>query len=110
MLLGTGILFYLIIVHGLSLNNPYYVYDDRLVNTSFWLMIIGVLGSLIITVKRFGVHRLKVLLVIWAVAFLSLFLLYTGDDLSSLGWAILAYPTVILGSILVIVYSFRNAK
>lgn len=105
---GTGVLFYLLIVHGLSLNNPTYVYDDRLVNISFSLMIVGTVGSLIVTIKRFGIGRLKILLSIWGIAILSLFLLYTGDDLSSLGWALLAYPSVILGSILVIIYSFHN--
>ena len=77
---------------------------------SFWLMIVGVLGSVVVTIKRFGVGKLKIFLAIWAVAFLSLFLLYTGDDLSSLGWALISYPAIILGSILVIVYSFRNAE
>ena len=109
-LLGFGVLFYLLIVHGLSFNNPYYVYDDRLVRISFWLMIIGVIGSLIVAVKRFGVGRLKTLLTIWFVALVSLVLLYTGDDLSSLNWLLLAYPAVIVGSIMVIVNSLRNAK
>lgn len=108
-LLGLGVLFYLLIVHGLSIGNPTYVYDDRLVNLSFWLMIIGVIGSLVVTIKRFGFSRLKGLLAVWGAAAVSLILLYTGDDLSSLGWALIAYPAVILGSILLIVYSFRNA-
>lgn len=108
-ILGAGVLFYLLIVHGLSINNPTYVYDDRLVNLSFWLMIIGVFGGLIVTIKRFGIGKLKVLLAIWIIAAISLLLLYIGDDLSSLGWALLAYPAVIIGSILMVVYSFRNA-
>lgn len=71
-------------------------------------MIIGVIGSLVVTVKRFGISKLKILLAIWIVAAISLILLYIGDDLTSLGWALIAYPAVIMGSILVIVYSFRN--
>lgn len=98
------------VMFGAGVLSHYYVYGDRLVNISFYLTVIGITGSLIITIKRFGFRRLKVLLSIWAIAFLSLFLFYTGDGMSSLGWAFLAYPSIILGSILIIVYSFRNAK
>jgi hypothetical protein len=107
-ILGVGVSFYLIIVHALSLGNPTYVHDDRLVSLSFWLTIIGVIGSLVVAIKRFGFSRLKILLSIWILAAISLIMLYTGDDLTSLGWAFIAYPSVILGSIMVIVYSFRN--
>lgn len=107
---GAGVLFYLLILDGLSLYNPYDVYDDRVVNFAFGLMIIGFIGSLIITVKRFGIRRLKILFSIWVVAFLSLFFAFTGDTASSFSWALLAYPTTFLGSILIIVYSFRNAE
>lgn len=99
---------YLILVHLLSVNNPTYVYNEALVNSTLYLMIIGAVGSFLSILLRRGVKKSKLLIVIWSVALVSLVLLYTGDDLSSLGWALLAYPSVIFGTILIIFYTFQN--
>jgi hypothetical protein len=106
----SGLVLYLTLVHLISLGNPYYVYNDNYVNFSLYLIPVGAIGSLLSICSRYGFKRTRPLFIIWSIALISVILLYTGDDLSSLGWALIAYPSVITGTVLILVYSVRSPK
>jgi hypothetical protein len=107
---ASGVMLYLTLVHLISIINPYYVYNDNLVNLSLLLILIGVIGSIVNIYFRYGLKQSSPLLLVFAIALISIIALYTGDNLSSLGWALIAYPSVITCTVLILVYSVRSPK
>ncbi len=99
---------FLMLVPLLGFINPSYVYNDTLVKSIQYLMLIGAVGSVLSTILRHGVKESKLLITVWSLALISIFLLSVGNDLSSLGWALLAIPSVFFGTILIIIYTFRS--
>src|SRR6266404_679880 len=85
---ASGVLMYLTLVHFISIVNPYGAYNDNYVNFSLILIPTGAIGSLLSIYSRYGFKRTRPLFIIWGIALISVILLYTGDDLSSLGWAL----------------------
>ncbi len=105
-----GIIFHITLVYFMRLINPNYVFSDENVKATYFIILIGVVGSIVNILHRFGLKKTAPILVVFIIAALSLTAAYTGNDFSAIGWALIAYLLFIIGVILVIVYSFRSPK
>lgn len=109
LLILVGVLFVLVFDLGNGLSSP-----------GFWLIPIGVIGTIVATVNKAGSskikqpkQRVKWLVGVWALAFLSIAGLYFGwfsdpEGFGALNWILPAIGFTVIGLIMSVVYLVRK--
>lgn len=101
-LVVIGVLFVVLFDQGSGLDSP-----------GIWLIPVGVIGIMFLSIKNGNTKRLKPLFIAWALSLLSILGLYYSwftEGFDGLIWVLPAAGFTLVGFVLLVIEAFRNLR